>query len=188
MDRVDPEKTIILVTGSNIVAEDRDRPLAYFLKTEIDKRGDDEALRGIVVSDLLYLFSDKLQSCATIVVGGPKVNILAQMLYRDLPLVITVEQAMFIHMDRTGRRNHVLIYGWDYETTHQAVRLFVDSGQLDNFLANVWGEEGEEEEEGGEDEGGDEEAEYEDEADEGGQDDEGEEAEGFDDDWTPGGS
>jgi len=182
MDRVDPRRTIILVTGSNIVAEDRDRPLAYFLKTEIDKRGDGEAMRGIVVSDLLYLFSDKLQGCASIVVGGPKVNILAQMLYRDLPLVITVEQAMFIHMDRGDTQRHVLIYGWDYETTHQAVRLFVDSGQLDNFLAAVWsdeegGDEGEEEEEG-EDEGDDvEEEEGEEEEEESGE---------FGGEWTPG--
>jgi hypothetical protein len=169
MERIDTERTIILVAGSNIVAEDRDRPLAYFLKTEIDKRGDGEAMRGIVVSDLLYLFSDKLQRCATIVVGGPKVNILAQMLYRDLPLVITVEQAMFIHMDRPGGRKHVVIYGWDYETTHQAVRLFVDSGQLDNFLANIWADEDDDEEgDGGE------------------EDERGEEPEEHGADWKPG--
>ncbi len=151
MERVDVKNTLIVVTGSNIVAEDRDRPLAYYLKTEIDKRGDGKFRRAIVVSDLLYLFSEKLQECATIVVGGPKVNILSQMLYRDVPLAITVEEKIFVHVHATGRR--VIIYGWDYESTHHAVRLFVDSEQLDRLLEQLWKDSEEEAEEAEEEPG-----------------------------------
>ena len=39
MKLVDTEETVVLVTGSSLTAEERDRPLAYLLKAEIDRRG-----------------------------------------------------------------------------------------------------------------------------------------------------
>ena len=53
MKLVDTEETIVLVTGSDIRAEERDRPTAYRLKAEVDRRGDGQAFRRAVVC-LLY--------------------------------------------------------------------------------------------------------------------------------------
>ena len=39
MKLVDTDETVVLVTGSSLTAEERDRPLAYRLKAEIDRRG-----------------------------------------------------------------------------------------------------------------------------------------------------
>ncbi len=141
MNRIDTQKTVILVTGSGIVAEDRDRPLAYYIKTEIDKRGKGHKFkRAIVVSDLLYLCTDKLETCPTISVGGPKVNNLSRILCREIPLVLCVEYQIYIHMDVSGERKPVaLIYGIDYEATYTAVSIFAQTGHLDKYLNAVWG-------------------------------------------------
>jgi hypothetical protein len=41
MKLVDPEETVVLVVGGSIAAEERDRPLAYRIKGEIDRRGEE---------------------------------------------------------------------------------------------------------------------------------------------------
>ena len=51
MKLVDTDETVVLVTGSSITAEERDLPLAYLLKAEIDRRGDGLAYRRAVVVD-----------------------------------------------------------------------------------------------------------------------------------------
>ena len=52
MKLVDTEETVVLVTGSSPTAEERDRPLAYRLKAEIDRRGVGHAYRrAVVVAD-----------------------------------------------------------------------------------------------------------------------------------------
>lgn len=141
MNRVDADKTIIVVTGHNVVAEDRDRPLAYYIKTEIDKRGKGQRFkRALVVSDLFYLCSDKLEGCPTISVGGPRVNTLARILSQEVPVAFCVDYQIYIHMDTSGERKPIaLIYGIDYEATYTAVRMFVQTGHLDRYLSAVWG-------------------------------------------------
>jgi hypothetical protein len=53
---VDTEETVVLVTGASLTAEERDRPVAYALKAEIDRRGVGHAYRrAVVVTDLWYL-------------------------------------------------------------------------------------------------------------------------------------
>ena len=56
MKLLDTDETILLVTGTGIAAEERDRPLAYWLKGEIDQRGASHPYRrGIVVGDAWYV-------------------------------------------------------------------------------------------------------------------------------------
>jgi hypothetical protein len=56
MKLVDTEETVVLVTGTSLTAEERDRPLAYLLKSEIDQRGAGHAYRrAVVVGDAWYL-------------------------------------------------------------------------------------------------------------------------------------
>ncbi|NIA22317.1 MAG: hypothetical protein GWP05_10230, partial [Anaerolineaceae bacterium] len=51
---------IFLVTGSDLIAEQKDRPLAYYLKNHIDRYGGQEQSRcGIVVSDLWYMANEQ---------------------------------------------------------------------------------------------------------------------------------
>ena len=72
MKLVDTEETIVLVTGSSPAAEERDRPLAYRLKAEIDRRGAGHAYRrAVVVADLWYLQNRTFQLNPTVAIGGP---------------------------------------------------------------------------------------------------------------------
>ena len=62
---------IFIVTGSNLTAEQKDRPLAYYLKTHIDHYGgDDQSKCGIVVSDPWYAGDAQAKKQPTISIGG----------------------------------------------------------------------------------------------------------------------
>ena len=75
MKLVDTEETIVLVTGSDIRAEERDRPTAYRLKAEVDRRGDGQAFRrAVVVGDVWYLENRIFHLNPTIAIGGPGVG------------------------------------------------------------------------------------------------------------------
>ena len=51
MKLVDTDDTVLIVTGIDVPAEMNDRPLAYRLKAEIDRRGAGRPFRnGLVVS------------------------------------------------------------------------------------------------------------------------------------------
>ena len=78
MKLVDTDETIVLVTGSGISAEERDRPLAYWLKQEIDRRGSGHPYRrAVVVGDVWFLENRIFHLNPTIAIGGPGANSLA---------------------------------------------------------------------------------------------------------------
>ena len=72
MKLLDLEETIVVVTGSTRAALERDRPLAVWLRDEIDRRADGQAYRrAVLTDDESYFRSDILQRQTTIAIGGP---------------------------------------------------------------------------------------------------------------------
>jgi len=131
---------IFLVTGSDLVAEQKDRPLAYFLKTHVDRYGGQEKSRcGIVVSDLWYLANDSVKTYPTISVGGPAVNNLSRQYWHRLPVALAVDNVFVIQEDVTGEDLRAAVWGMDFETTREAVQTFYQKGYLRILLEAAWG-------------------------------------------------
>jgi len=80
---VETTNAVLIVVGSHLRAEEKDRPLAYGLKKRIEHWRDmhagqlDVPLTPLVCTDLWYLNHAELQRRPTICLGGPGVNALA---------------------------------------------------------------------------------------------------------------
>jgi hypothetical protein len=138
MSKYDADRLILIVTGSTIRAEDKDRPLACTLRREILERlPDDTDWQCVVISDLYYLNNTDLHACPTISIGGPGVNHLAQVFYADLPAALTIDGVLQIQMDVKMADHRASIWGMDHDTTVDAVDTFIHKGHLDRFLSGI---------------------------------------------------
>jgi hypothetical protein len=133
-----PAGLILIVTGSNLRAEQMDRPLAYYLQTQVDllAKGCPDRL-ALVLSDRYYLSHPDLHPLPLISVGGPGVNRLAQKLLKKLPAVFQVEDRFFIQMDPQGQNLRVSIWGMDNPQTKLAVVTFAER-YLPCFTRACW--------------------------------------------------
>ncbi|KPJ54113.1 hypothetical protein AMJ39_01520 [candidate division TA06 bacterium DG_24] len=138
MQFVDVLYTILIVVGSDVRAEERDRPLAYRLKGEIDARGDPEQLKkAIVLGDQWYLQNKVYQACPTIAIGGAGVNHLTAMWMTSLPATISKGKTAFIQLDEDFSDTRVAIWGTNHVATGAAVDVFVTQ-HLNRYLDVVW--------------------------------------------------
>lgn len=139
MKLVDTDETVVLVTGSSLTAEERDRPLAYRLKAEIDRRGSGHAYRrAVVVADLWYLQNRIFHLNPTIAVGGPGANAVSQELGESLPTVYSREERVFVQADFEGEPKRAILWGVDASCTSAAVDAFMTEGHLDDLLGRIW--------------------------------------------------
>lgn len=69
------KKSVLIVTGSHVIAELLDRPIAEMLREEIHKLS---SLRAIIISDNQYLNDAEMHSLSVISVGGTNMNYLTQ--------------------------------------------------------------------------------------------------------------
>lgn len=139
MKLVDTEETIVLVTGSSITSEERDRPLAYRLKGEVDRRGMGHAYRrAVVVADLWYLDNRIFHLNPTIAIGGPGANGVAQEFSSLLPTVHAVDDQVFIQLDFDGELKRAALWGSNAAGTASAVEAFLSGGYLEDLLARIW--------------------------------------------------
>ena len=139
MKLVDTEETVVLVTGSSLTAEERDRPLAYLLKSEIDRRGEGHAYRrGVVVADLWYLDNRMFHLNPTIAIGGPGANAVAEEFSGVLPTAYSSEDRVFVQADLEGDPKRAALWGADAGATAQAVEVFTTQGMLDDLLRRIW--------------------------------------------------
>ncbi|CAN5889531.1 hypothetical protein BH24GEM1_BH24GEM1_28480 [soil metagenome] len=139
MKLVDTEETVVLVTGASITAEERDRPLAYLLKAEIDRRGAGHAYRrAVVVADLWYLENRIFHLNPTVAIGGPGANGVAQELAEILPMVYNGNDQAFIQADFEGDVKRAALWGANAAATAAAVQVFVTQGMLDDLLERIW--------------------------------------------------
>lgn len=126
-----PAGLILIVVGSSLRAERMDRPLAYYLKQQIEAvlvdRFDDEADRPevLVIADFRWLNDEELQGLPTISVGGPGVNGLAHQWLQELPLSLAVDDQFYIQMDPELSELKAGVWGMSNETTQIAVSAFL---------------------------------------------------------------
>ena len=138
MKLVDTEETVVLVTGSSLTAEERDRPLAYLLKSEIDRRGAGHAYRrAVVVADVWYLENRLFHHHPTIAVGGPGVNGVAQEFTSLLPTIYNREE-VFVQADFEGEPKRATLWGVNAAATAAAVEVFTTQGHLEELLGRIW--------------------------------------------------
>lgn len=132
------DHTILIVIGASLRAEAMDRPLGYRLADQIERRlGADSPWRPLVISDVLYINDAKLAACPTISIGGPGVNHLSALLFRELPSALAVDNVLIIQMDVELSDLRCCVWGMDHEQTVQALDLFISRGYLDQYLAAV---------------------------------------------------
>lgn len=119
------ERLILIVTGSSLRAEEVDRPLAYYLRRQVEQALGDDSFAVRVVSDLRWIHDDDLQELPTLSIGGPGVNLLAQRWLEELPLSLAVDDEYFLQMDPDLDELRASIWGMDNPSTQVAVACFV---------------------------------------------------------------
>jgi hypothetical protein len=136
---VDTDETVVLVTGASLTAEERDRPIAYRLKSEIDRRGAGHAYRrAVVVADIWYLENRIFHLNPTIAIGGPGANGVSQEFAETLPTVYSRDERVFVQADFEGELKRASLWGVDASSTSAAVDAFMTEGHLDNLLSRIW--------------------------------------------------
>jgi len=136
---VDTDETVLIVTGSEIDAEMNDRPVAYLLKEEIDRRGAGRAFRrAVVVSDIWYAQNRIFHLCPTVAIGGPGVNRLAAAFVAELPMLVQRGDRIFIQGAWDGESKRASLWGTDRDATAEAVERFMGDGLCAQFLEQVW--------------------------------------------------
>jgi hypothetical protein len=136
---IDTDETVLIVTGTEIPAEMNDRPIAYRLKEEIDRRGTGHTFRrAVVVSDHWYAENRIFHLCPTVAVGGPGVNRVAAALLNDLPMIVQRGERVFVQGNWDGETKRACLWGADRVATAEAVEWFVDDGLCGQFLASCW--------------------------------------------------
>ncbi|MGI8818441.1 MAG: hypothetical protein ACR2HW_04795 [Gemmatimonadales bacterium] len=139
MKLVDTDETVVLVTGSSLTAEERDRPLAYRLKAEIDRRGAGHAYRrAVVVADIWYQQNRIFQLNPTIAIGGPGANGVSHDFAETLPTVYARDERVFLQADFEAEAKRASLWGIDASCTAAAVEVFMTQGYLDNLLGLIW--------------------------------------------------
>ena len=139
MKVIDTDETVLIVTGTEIPAEMNDRPIAYRLKEEIDRRGTGHSFRrAVVVSDHWYAENRIFHLCPTVAIGGPGVNRVAAALLNDLPMIVQRGDRVFVQGNWDGETKRACLWGADRVATAEAVEWFVDDGLCGQFLASCW--------------------------------------------------
>jgi hypothetical protein len=134
-----PARSLLIVTGSTLRAEEVDRPLAYYLKQRIeqfpaaaaspassDPNPGPVPFRVRVVADFRWIHEKKLQALPTISIGGPGVNALARDWLEVVPVTLAVDEQYYIQMDPDLEEAHASIWGMDNTTTQIAVAVFLE--------------------------------------------------------------
>lgn len=139
MKLIDPVETVLVVVGTTLAAEVKDRPLADQLRDLIDQRGAGHAYRrAVVLGDQWYLDHDVLHGNPTITVGGPGSNAVAQQFVAILPLVWSSDERAYLQVAFGGPARRATIWGMDASATMEALEAFVQRGLLDRFLDRAW--------------------------------------------------
>jgi len=139
MKVIDTDETVLIVTGTEIPAEMNDRPIAYRLKAEIDRKGGGRSFRrAVVVSDHWYAQNRIFHLCPTVAVGGPGVNGVAAAFVNDLPMLIQRQERVFVQGSWEGETKRASLWGVDRAATADAVDAFIGEGMCEALLKTIW--------------------------------------------------
>jgi hypothetical protein len=159
------DRLLLIVAGSSIAAEMRDRPLAYRLRERVlvwlDARESSEGgsgavdshvnagasakafqpmlLQPVVCSDLWYLNDRELDDRPAIAIGDPSSNAATAMFSSRLPTAFLIEQAFRVHLDPEFVERRAAIWGVNTAATASAIDLFVERYLNDFLLAAMDG-------------------------------------------------
>ncbi len=131
----DPSRRpILIVSGSTLRAEELDRPLAYYLKQQVEAQLTRRRVEGIdetsppvlVIADFRWMNDKPLQSLPTISIGGPGVNALAHVWFEELPFSLAVEEQFCVQMDPELVEARVSIWGMNNADAQVAASIFVE--------------------------------------------------------------
>lgn len=136
--QIDVNDTVLIVVGSELVPEEKDRPLGYELKETLDPLGHPPYQRAIVVSDRWYVENELFQVCPTIIIGGPGVNLAAAQFFQQIPIVWCENDEAFLQLIISAEKTHAAMWGVNQEATRRAMNAFSDKGYLQQFLENIW--------------------------------------------------
>ncbi|PYM17371.1 MAG: hypothetical protein DMD81_09120 [Candidatus Rokuibacteriota bacterium] len=133
----DLHTTVLIVVGHGILPEEEDRPIAYDLKREVNRRGGtSEGHTAVVVTDVWLLNNELGEFFPAIAIGGPGVNALTAQMYEELDIAYSRDQRVFVQVGTDSKR--AALWGMDQTTTREAVDVFVKDGLLERFLELVW--------------------------------------------------
>ncbi len=141
MQELDVNETILIVVGSDIKPEEKDRPLAYWLQKKLHETNGFAKTpfrKSIVISDALYDGDKIIQACPTIAIGGPGVNSVAAKWVNSLPVFISEDNKYFIQYDSDSKKKRISIWGMDQETTSGALNVFIESGLMNDYIKGIW--------------------------------------------------
>ena len=125
-------RQLLIVCGSTLRAEEVDRPLAYYLKQQVEERlrtasgASSEPWQVVVVADFRWIHDDPLQALPTISIGGPGVNALAHRWLEEVPVSLAVDERYYIQMDPDLDEPRASVWGMDNATTQIAVSVFIE--------------------------------------------------------------
>ena len=123
---------MLIVTGSTLAAELRDRPTAYALREGLVRAmGEAWGGRVIVCSDLWYLNHDRLRARPTVCVGAPEVNALAAYLADKLGSLYVIDDVLMVQGDL--EEGVVSCWGITHDATARAAAAFVER-YLEEFV------------------------------------------------------
>jgi hypothetical protein len=126
-----PTRLVLIVTGSTLRAEEVDRPLAYYLKQQIEHYLAEHEPPGgpigvRVVADFRWIHDEPLQSLPTISIGGPGANALAHRWLEEVPVSLAVDERYYLQMDPDLDEPRASVWGMDNPTTQIGVSVFID--------------------------------------------------------------
>jgi hypothetical protein len=126
-DDAEPVPMILIVTGSALRAEEVDRPLAYYLKQQLESAlmVRDEPIPVCVVADFRWIHDEPLQTLPTISLGGPGVNALTHRWLEEVPLVLAVDDEYYLQLSPDSDPPIASIWGMNNAHTQLAVAVFV---------------------------------------------------------------
>ena len=130
------ENGILIVTGSNLHAEQTDRPIAYLVANAIQDKlhAIGSGSKVTVISDLWYLNSEPLKELPTISIGAPNINAVTAFFSRRLDNVLTIDNTLTIQMDVDCNDLRVALWGSSTKNTQEAIILFNEKGYLNRFV------------------------------------------------------
>ena len=119
---------ITIVVGTSLLAERRDRPLAYKLRERVLRALEVRRLPAevTVIADTLYLRDESLHGLLAIAVGPPTDNAVAALAESRLPVVFEVDRTLVVRADLDLGAPLAACWGATGAHTARAIDAFVD--------------------------------------------------------------
>ncbi len=118
----DPDRAVLIVTGSTLAAEAFDRPTANSLRTALAAAM--PAHDVVVCSDIWYLNQNDLRARPTISIGSPQVSALAAYLADRLPTAFAIDDVLMIQADPDFDEPIASCWGVTHDATTRAAVEF----------------------------------------------------------------